>query len=346
MVATMPTMRAAVLVAPHRIEIEQRPIPAPGPGEVVIRVERCGICGTDLHIYNGHYSADRLPLVPGHEFAGRIASLGAGVAGLAEGQKVIADINIGCGHCFYCRRNEILSCASVEQLGIHRDGAFADYVRVPARLVIPLPDDMPFEIAALTEPLSCVVRAARRSRLQLAESVLVLGAGPIGNLHVQLARLMGAGPVIAADLDPARAALAKECGADAVVSDPAALADTVRGLTGGRGADVVIESVGSARLYGEALSLVRPGGRIAAFGLTPADAVWSVPPLDIVLREIGVQGSVAGMGEDMHTALHLLALGRIRTAPFTRVTYPLTDLDAAIRAFAGDRTAFKVQIAA
>ena len=162
MVATMPTMRAAVLVAPHRIEIEQRPIPAPGPGEVVIRVERCGICGTDLHIYNGHY----------------------------------------------CRRNEILSCASVEQLGIHRDGAFADYVRVPARLVIPLPDEMPFEIAALTEPLSCVVRAARRSRLQLAESVLVLGAGPIGNLHVQLARLRGAGPVIAADLAPARAALA------------------------------------------------------------------------------------------------------------------------------------------
>lgn len=342
----MATMLAAVLEAPQRFRLEERAVPQPADDDVVIRVARCGICGTDLHIYRGHYAADRLPLVPGHEFAGTIAALGRNVRGLKEGDRVIADINVGCGHCFYCRRNEVLNCAGVSQIGIHRDGAFAGFVRVPARLVIGLPDTLDFAVAALTEPLACVVRAARRSRIGLSESVLVLGAGPIGNLHVQLARLTGAGPVIAADPDPARAALAREAGADAVITDPAAVAATVRSLTGGRGADIAIEGVGAAALYDTALSAIRPGGRIAAFGIAGADARWPMPVLDMVLKETGLQGSVAGMGEDMHIALNLLALGRIRTEAFTANVYPLADMTAAMERFATDRTAFKVQIAA
>lgn len=338
-------MRAAVLTEPRHIDLREVERPRCGPADAVIQVNRCGICGTDVHIFNGHYSADRLPMVPGHEFAGTVVEVGAEVRGLREGQRVIADINIGCGTCFYCRRNEILNCPDMAQLGIHRDGAFAEFVQVPARLVIPIPDGMPFEIAALTEPLACVVRAAKKSDIRFAESVLVLGAGPIGNLHVQLARAIGAAPIIATDLNPARAELAKQCGADIVLTEPDALRDAVLDATGGRGADVVIESVGLPALYEQAFELVRPGGRVSAFGLAGADQRASYAPFDVVLKEIGMKGSVAGMGEDMHQALTLLAHGRIDTAPFVREVRPLDGLQGGIEDFIADASLLKVQIA-
>ena len=339
------TMRAAVLVTPGRIELREVKRPACGPADVIVQVERCGICGTDVHIFKGHYASDRLPLIPGHEFAGRIMERGRDVRGLAEGERVIADINVGCGTCFYCRHNEVLNCPDVVQLGIHADGAFAEYVRVPARLAIPIPAGMSFALAALTEPLACVVRAAKSARLRFAESVLVLGAGPVGNLHVQLARAVGAAPVIAAERDPRRAALVRACGADAVVEDPARLRETVLAMTEGRGADLVIESVGSVALYEEALRLVRPGGRVAAFGLTGPEARVAVAPLDFVLKEIGLAGSVAGMGEDMHQALRLLAHGRIDAAPFLQDVRPLDALQDAIATVAAWPQALKTQIA-
>lgn len=135
----MGKMRAAILVAPRQFELCEVPRPSIGPDDVLIRVLRTGICGTDMHIWNGHYAADRLPMVPGHEFCGRIAALGEGVSYLTEGQLCVADINIGCGGCYWCRRNEILNCPSMLQVGIGRDGAFAEYVAVPARQVIPAP---------------------------------------------------------------------------------------------------------------------------------------------------------------------------------------------------------------
>eukprot|EP01037_Dinobryon_pediforme_P038446 gene38446-46471_t len=166
-------MLAAVLVSPHQFELQERPVPAPGPGELLVKVSRCGVCGTDLHIFHGHYSADTLPLVPGHEFVGIVAATGSARSAFTPGQRVVADINIGCGHCFYCRRNEILNCSEMQQLGIHRDGAFADYVVVPERLAIGVPDHLPDEIAALTEPLACVVRGAKKIGLRFTESVLI-----------------------------------------------------------------------------------------------------------------------------------------------------------------------------
>lgn len=339
-----PTMRAAVLAAPRRFEIREIGVPAIGPEDVLIRVSRCGVCGTDLHIFNGHYSADRLPLVPGHEFAGHVAALGTDVRGLKEDDPVIGDINIGCGRCFYCRRNEVLNCPEMHQLGIHTDGAFAEYICLPARLVIPLPPDIPLEVAALTEPLACVVRAAKKIGLGMAQSVVVLGAGPIGNLHVQLARTLGAAPVIVADLDPGRAALALDCGADLAVSDPGLLRRTVLDATGGRGADVAIESVGSRTLYEQAFDLIRPGGQVLAFGLTDAATRVAISPLDMILRETAIRGSVAGMGEDMHQALTLLAHGRIQTEPFLGASYPLDDIQEVLAGFGAGTRLFKLQI--
>jgi threonine dehydrogenase-like Zn-dependent dehydrogenase len=203
---------------------------------------------------------------------------------------------------------------------------------------------MAFDLAALTEPLACVVRAQKKVGLSLGESVLVIGAGPVGNLHAQLARLNGAAPVIVSEPDRGRAAIATACGAD-IVTDPDHVAAEVRAATNGRGVDVAIESVGAVPLYEAALSLIRPGGRVAAFGLTGPKARLALPTLDIVLKEQEIRGSVAGMGEDMHQALTLLAHGRIATEPFLRETRPLDGLQTAIADLRADPSLLKVQIA-
>ncbi|WP_140846903.1 zinc-binding dehydrogenase [Paracoccus sp. FO-3] len=340
----MTTMQAAVLVAPRRFELREVPRPQIGPDEVLIRVIRTGICGTDLHMFHGHYAADDLPIIPGHEFCGIIEEAGANQRHLAPGRMVVADINIGCGHCYWCRRNEVLNCPGMVQLGITRDGAFAECVALPGRLVIPAPDDIAPEILALTEPVACVVRAARKAQAGIAQSVVVLGAGPVGNLHVQMMRLVGAAPIIVADLSAERCAMAFDVGADAAVSDPAQLKATVLELTGGRGADLVIESVGHPALYATAFDLIRKGGHVAFFGLTGADAAVPVPILRTILEENSLKGSVAGMGQDMHDALALLAHGRFRTDAFTTASYPLERIQEAFETLAERPADLKTQI--
>jgi 2-desacetyl-2-hydroxyethyl bacteriochlorophyllide A dehydrogenase len=337
-------MKAAVLVAPRQFELRDVPVPECGASDVLIKVERCGICGTDLHIYHGNYSADRLPLIPGHEFSGTIAELGSEVKGLRVGQAVTADINLGCRSCFYCRKNEILNCTQMVQLGIHVNGGMADYVRVPAYAVVPLPEAMPIEEGAMVEPLSCIVRAFRKSHLRLGESVLVIGAGPIGQMHLQLALRSGAAPVIVIEPNAQRAQLAKDLGADFVVTDSEQLEATVRAATDGRGVDVAIESVGSTELYERALALIRPGGRVIAFGLAKPGHTFRISALDFVLREQGVQASVAGMGDDMHEAATLLGYKRIDVAPFLTTIYRLDDVEHAFARLAEDRSVLKIQL--
>lgn len=340
----MGMMRAAVLVEPHRFELRDVPVPEIGPQDALIRVRRTGICGTDMHIFNGHYAADSLPLIPGHEFCGTVAEIGSQISHLTVGLSCVADINIGCGTCYWCRRNEILNCPQMSQLGISCDGAFAEFVALPARLVIPAPESVADEILALTEPVACVVRAARKARAGLGQSAVVLGAGPIGNLHVQMLRLCGVAPIIVADLSADRCRMALEAGADAAIADPAALKDTVLAMTGGRGADLVIESVGSARLYALAFELIRKGGHVAFFGLTGPDDDVPVNILKTVLQENGLKGSVAGMGEDMHDALTLLSHGRFRTDAFTRASFALEDIQQAFESFANRPGDLKTQI--
>lgn len=337
-------MKAAVLVEPRRFEIRDMPVPQIGPEDALIRVTRTGICGTDLHIFNGHYASDRLPLIPGHEFCGEIAGFGANVRHLTEGQRVVADINIGCGTCYWCRRNEVLNCPTMTQVGIGRDGAFAEFVAVPARLVIPALEGVPDAVLALTEPVACVVRAARKAQITFGQSVVILGAGPVGNLHVQMMRLVGAAPIIVADLSPDRCQMALDAGADAAVSDPATLQARVMEMTQGRGADVVIESVGSPRLYATAQTLIRKGGHIAFFGLTGADQMLPVDILRTILEENSLKGSVAGMGEDMHDALTLLAHGRFKTDAFTAASFALDDIQTAFDTLAARPADLKTQI--
>ncbi len=338
------TMRAAVLIEPGRFEVKDVPRPEPGRSEALIKIVRTGICGTDMHIFHGHYAADKLPMIPGHEFTGHVAALGLDVTGLDEGQPVVADMNIGCDRCYWCRRHEILNCPEMQQIGITIDGAFAEYVVVPAQLVIPAPEHIGPEILALTEPLACVVRAARKARVTFGQSVVILGVGPIGNLHVQLMRNIGAAPIIAADISPERVQMALDGGADIGVSDSSALKQAVLEATDGRGADLVIESVGNAALYAQATDLMRKGGHLAAFGLTGPDKALSLDILTTILEENSVKGSVAGMREDMHDSLTLLTHGRIKTDLFTRASYPLGKIQEAFDSFAVRPQDLKTQI--
>lgn len=323
------TMRAAVLVEPGRFELRDVPVPPIGREDVLVKVAQVGICGTDIHMFHGRYAAEALPMIPGHEFCGFVAEKGEGVRNLEIGQSVVADINIGCGACYWCRRNEILNCSEVEQIGISRDGAFAEYVAVPARLVIPAPEDVPPEALALTEPVGCVVRAAKKAGVGIGDSVVVLGAGPVGNLHVQMMRLVGAAPIVVFDLSSERCAAALEAGADVAISDPALLKGEVFRATRGIGADFVIESVGLPKLYELAFDLIRKGGHVAFFGITgPQDKV-ALPILTTVLEENGLKGSVAAMGEDMHQALKLLASGRFDLRRFTGAVFPIGQIQEA-----------------
>ena len=337
-------MTAAVLVAPKRFALRQVPVPEVGPDDALIRVSRTGICGTDLHLFNGHYAADHLPVIPGHEFTGRIEKLGANVRHLTLGQRVVADIHIGCGTCYWCRRNEVLNCPAAEQIGISRNGAFAEFVAMPARLVIAAPDGVAAAVLALAEPVACVVRAARKARVTFGQSVVIFGAGPIGNLHVQMMRLVGAAPIIVADLSADRCAIALAVGADAAVSDPALLRDTVLAMTGGRGADMVIESVGHPALYAQAFDLIRKGGHVAAFGISAPGETIALNLVRTVLQETSLTGSVAGMGEDMHDALTLLSHGRIQTGPFTAAAYPLARIQEAFQTVGTRPADLKTQI--
>lgn len=290
----MTTMRAAVLTAPKRFEVREVAMPIVGPDDAV-RVARTGICGTDLHIFNGHYAADRLPLIPGHEFCGTVAERGTNVRHLTVGTRVVVDINIGCGSCFWCRRNEVLNCAEVTQVGIGRDGAFAEYVAVPARLAIPVDADIADAVLALTEPVACVVRAARKAKATFGQSVLIFGAGPIGNLHVQMMRLVGAAPIIVADLSPERCRMAVEAG-------------RTRGIRscrteGRRSEDDGRTRRGSGdRKCRQSQTLptgVRPNAPRWPRRLFRYHAAGDTVPLDslrTVLEEGSLKGSVAGMG--------------------------------------------------
>ncbi len=337
----MTSMRAAYLVEPGRFDVRDVARPDPRPDEVLIRIARTGICGTDIHIFHGNYSAEHLPMIPGHEFTGHVAALGRDVDGVREGQPVVVDTNIGCTRCYWCRRNEILNCPEMRQMGIHIDGGFADYIAVPARLVIPAPEETPTEVLALTEPLACVVRAARKADVSFGQSAVVMGAGPIGNLHVQLLRTIGAAPIIVSDISPER--LKKASAADVAVT-PDKLRDAVAQATDGRGADLVIESVGNPALYAEAQTLMRKGGHLAVFGLTGAGETLSIDILQTILEENSLKGSVAGMGQDMHDALTLLTHGRIDTSAFTGAEYALEDIQAAFDSFADRPQDLKTQI--
>ena len=338
-------MTAVRLHAPGDLRLDEIPIPEPESGEVLVRVHRCGICGTDLHIVKGNFPAPNLPLVLGHEFSGTVVALGAGVSDVAVGAPVVVDINIACGHCYFCTRGQKLFCPQVSQLGVHRAGGLAEYVTAPATNLHVLPDSLSLDTAAYVEPLACAVHGQDRIGIRSGDSVLVLGGGPMGLAHIALARLNGACKIIASEPDPSRRQLAQQMGADELI-DPSSqeVQEAVSDLTGGIGPDVVIEAVGSIATYEASITAVRRGGKVLAYGAPPQGAAMSLRPFDIYAKELTIVGSYAGTYDTWPRAIALLAGGRFDPSMIVDSIRPLGEAVDAIKDLEHNRSIVKIHI--
>ncbi|MEO8355493.1 MAG: alcohol dehydrogenase catalytic domain-containing protein [Chloroflexota bacterium] len=337
------TMKAAVFEAVKSVKVKEVPIPEIGDGDVLVQVKNTGICGTDWSIYNGWYSADKLPMIPGHEFSGVIAKVGRNGNGFKEGDRVTADINMSCGHCYYCIRGDQLLCNNFTQLGIHTNGTFAEYVKAPASLLHHLPDTLSFEEGAFIEPLSCCIHAAKAINARIGGSIAIVGCG-LGVLHARMAVLRACAPVIVLGDNTKRLQIAKDMGADYIidireVADP--VAEVIK-LTDGRGVDYAIEAVGTTRTYEQAFAMLRKGGTLSAFGITGEQDVMQIRPFEFVLGEKKITGSCAGIGEDWPDAITLLANRRIDPKPLFSMKVPLEDLEWALHELRRDPNLFKI----
>lgn len=320
-------MKALVLEEYNGFEFTDIPVPEIGPHDVLIQIKACGICGSDVHGMDGSTGRRQPPVVMGHEAAGIIAEVGSAVKGWQNGDRVTFDSTIYCGTCHHCRRGEINLCDSRRVLGVSCDeyrqnGAFAEFVAVPAHILYALPDEVSFAQAAMVESLSIAVHAVGRTPVCLNDSVLVVGAGNIGLLVVQVLKSFGCSPVIAADIDDDRLRLAEQLGADVIInSSKVDLGAEVRRHVA-RGTDLAVEAVGvSAAVQGAAAAL-RKGGALTLVGNIMPSVGF---PLQLVVtREISVNGSCASRGE-YPACLDLLARKAVDVDSMISATAPLAE---------------------
>lgn len=302
--------------------------PAPGPGELLVRVHSCGICGSDVHGFDGSTGRRQPPLVMGHEAAGTVAGVGAGVAGFREGDRVTFDSTVYCGACIFCTRGEVNLCDNRQVLGVscgdyRRHGAFADYVVAPARIAYHLPDALRFEHAAMIEAVSVAVHAVGLTPVRLGDCALVVGAGMIGTLVGQALKLAGCTQVVVADVDAGRLELARGLGATAVINPKEVdVSEFVRERTGGRGADVAVEAVGATEPMQTAIAALRKGGALTLVGnIAPT---VELPLQAVVTRQLRLFGSCASSGE-YPACMDLLARGAIRVDLLISAIAPLSE---------------------
>lgn len=336
----MSTMLAARLVAPGEpLRIEEVPVPEPGPGEALVRVRACGLCGTDLHLaVDGDLPVERVPITLGHEAAGVVAAIGPDGGEVSEGQRVALFPAASCGRCRFCLAGREALCDHSKVYGMARDGALAEYVAAPARSLVPLPEAVPFDIGAIvTDGVATPFHALRaRGGLRAGESVGIFGCGGLGSHAIALARLMGAAPIIAVDLDPAARERALALGAD-VALDPSGddVAKAVRTAAAG-GLDLAVEFVGLPDTVELALRCLGKRGRAVVVGVGPARA--SLPPLvAFVGREQSVLGSFGADSADSRDLYALIAAGRLDLSGSISARYPLSEADAALQHLARER---------
>ncbi len=321
-------MKAMLLCDYKQLEIKEMPEPEVGPHDILIAVRACGICGSDVHGYDGSTGRRVPPVIMGHEAAGVITRIGSQVSRFQVNERVTFDSTVSCGACFHCSRGEINLCDNRKVLGVSCDeyrqhGAFAEYVVVPENIVYALPDSFPFEHAAMIEAVSIAVHAANRTPVSLGDSCIVVGTGMIGLLVIQTMKLAGCSTVIAVDIDPGKLELALKLGATASIN--AAQEDVavkVKELTSGRGADVALEVVWATKTIQSAIESVRKGGHVTLVGnLAPQ---IDLPLQSIVTRELTLHGSCASRGE-YPQCIELMDRGDILVEPLISLKAPLED---------------------
>ncbi|MEX0800731.1 MAG: alcohol dehydrogenase catalytic domain-containing protein [Dehalococcoidia bacterium] len=333
------TMLAAFIGGKEKIEVRETPVPLPGPGEALVRVRACGICGSDLHFYHGSFPA--MPNVsPGHEFAGEIAALGEGVRGFEVGQRVVVEPIRSCRRCSYCTTGAYHLCPRRVLLGTFRPGGLAEYVAVPDYTLYALPDGLDYELAALIEPLAVAVHGLHQVGLSYGERVVVLGSGSIGVMATLAARALGAAEVVTTYRYEHQARAAEAAGATRTLpaDQAASLAETKP--------DVVVETVGgAAETLGQAIGMVRPGGRVSLLGLFTQSA--SVPALTAMLNEVTVVGGITycrpGRYSDFEVAMRIIEADPERARGVISHRFPLKDADEAFRT-AADKGSQSVKV--
>ena len=335
-------MRGFTFAGPGKAELTDLPDPTPGPGEILLKVESNTVCGTDLRIMRGEKSKGvRVGVVLGHEASGTVAELGEGVEGYEVGQLCGVSPIFACGICRYCQNGLQNLCEDALVVGYDVDGGLGEWMVIPeqgvrAGRLVPAPAGVPAEQLSLAEPLACCLNGLDQYRVGVGEVVVILGAGPIGLFHLQLAALAGARTVIVSDPSPSRRAVATELGATATV-DPVNedLAAVVADATGGLGADVVVVCIGRPQLVNDGLNLVGKRGRVSVFaGL--ADKGWAEIEANLIhYKEITLLGSANSGTADYERAVALISSGRIDTARKVTHRFPLEQAAEAIEAVAG-----------
>jgi len=319
-------MKAAVYYGKHDIRVEERGIRPPNDNEVVVRVAFCGICGTDLHIYHGDEGAAATipPMVLGHEMSGVIHEVGASVTNLQTGDHVAIDPNFYCGQCYYCRSGSEQFCSGMNGVGTTCDGGFAEYCTLPSKAVIKVPKEMPLEIAAFAEPLACCLHGIDLTDIRVGDQVLLIGAGSIGLLMLQLSKLAGASRLTVIEPDKKKQALAKTLGADITFSSGEEYLNYFKNSNTVR-ADRVIECVGKTETVSLAIEAATKGATIMMFGLTPPNATVEIKPFEIFKKELHITASFVNPLTQSR-ALELLASGKISASELIEERIPLEKL--------------------
>jgi L-iditol 2-dehydrogenase len=321
-------LKALLLSEYSHLAVAEVPQPEVADNEVLVRVEACGICGSDVHGYDGSSGRRIPPIVMGHEAAGVVAAVGTAVTAFTEGDRVTFDSTVYCGKCEYCQRGEINLCSDRQVVGVscgdyRRAGAFAEYVTVPQHIVYKLPDQLGFPEAAMLEAVSVALHAVRVSHVKGGETALVIGAGMIGLLTMQAARIAGCSRVMIADVDETRLELAKQVGATETLffSGPELVAEVLR-RTNGEGVDLALEAVGRNETVAGAIDCVRKGGTVTLVGNIAKEV--NLPLQKVVTREIRLQGSCSSAGE-YPQAMELVASGEMQVKPLITAVAPLSD---------------------
>ena len=321
-------MKALLLSRYSQLDIVEIPCPVPAADEALIEVAACGICGSDIHGYDGASGRRIPPIVMGHEAAGTIVALGSEVTGFSPGDRVTFDSTVYCGHCSFCLRGQVNLCDNRQVIGVscneyRRYGAFAEYLTVPARILYRLPDDFSFAEAAMLEAVAVALHGVGVSPVHAGDTVLVIGAGMIGLLLLQAARAAGAAHVFVTDIDPTRLQLASELGASetcCLAGDE--LLTRIHQLTAAQGVDLVLEAVGRSETIASGIDCVRKGGTVTLVGNISPNV--TLPLQKIVSRQIRLQGSCASAGEYPQAIRHI-ASGAIRVGPLITAVSPLSD---------------------
>lgn len=324
-------MKASRFLGNKTFAVTDLPTPHAGPGELVLRNQVCGVCGTDVHIYHGEPgSADvNPPVVLGHEYSGEVVEVGEGVTGFAMGDHVTVDPNIYCGHCAYCQNGKKQLCPSMEAIGVTRDGGFAQYSRIPASQAFKLEPTVPWEAAAMAEPLACCLHGIDLAGIQVGDKVCVVGGGAIGLLMVQLAKLSGASQIVLSEPNEKRRQVGLQLGANAAIDPtrPDAQEAFAQVLDGG--ANVVIECVGNVPAVKSAFQFAGKGATVLLFSVPKVDATFDLPLFDVYKKELTIKGSF--VNPDTHArAVALINSGKVDFGPIITHRFPLDQLPEAI----------------